>query len=387
MQGDEMTAVQPITRGGRVTVGGDLMVFSHLRWNWVWQRPQHIVSRLAERFDRTIFVEEPEAVPSAKRAQLRSEVCGRVERLWLEVPGPTGHCDFDDVRANDYGRMIAERFGTTPSIAWLYTPIALPLAEAMAPEVLVFDVMDDLAAFAHAAPQLRFANALAVSSCDVVFTGGRSLQRSTLQHRPDASCFPSGVELEHFSRAISRRPTSRDRPVAGYVGVLDERLDLALLERLATVLDDWDIQMVGPITKIDPATLPTAPNLTYFGPRSYGQLPEVMAGFDVALMPFALNESTRSISPTKSLEYLAAGLPVVSTRVPDVVAELGSFVALADDGDQFAAACRRLLAGDRPADNAVIQALLRWNQWDAIVDRMWGELSGAQQKLIETAAL
>src|SRR5918993_5740935 len=160
MQGDEMTAVQPITRGGRVTVGGDLMVFSHLRWNWVWQRPQHIVSRLAERFDRTIFVEEPEAVPSAKRPQLRSEVCGRVERLWLEVPGPTGHCDFDDVRANDYGRMIAERFGTTPSIAWLYTPIALPLAEAMAPEVLVFDVMDDLAAFAHAAPQLRFANAL-----------------------------------------------------------------------------------------------------------------------------------------------------------------------------------------------------------------------------------
>jgi len=364
------------------------MVVSHLRWDWVWQRPQHIISRLGARFTRTIFVEEPHVVPGTAGPQLRSATCGAVERVWLEVPGPLGHCEFSDDRAVTYGELVAERYGGCPALGWLYTPLAFPLIQQMTPAMTVFDVMDDLAAFAHASPRLRFAHALALSSCDVVFTGGHSLQRATLPHRQDALCFPSGVELEHYSRSIQQRPSWRERPVAGYVGVLDERLDLGLVERLAALLHDWDIHMVGPITKIDPATLPAAPNLTYSGPRSYAELPEVMAGFDVALMPFALNESTRSISPTKSLEYLAAGLPVVSTRVPDVVADLGAFVDLADDAEQFATACRRLAASSaRPDRNMAIQALLRWNQWDSIVDRMWNELTSAQQRSAEAAAL
>jgi glycosyltransferase involved in cell wall biosynthesis len=367
---------------------GTLVVLSHLRWNWVWQRPQHIVSRLAAQFERTVFVEEPVSDPSVTRTRLRTEECGSVERVWLEVQGEAGHCGFLDDRASDYGELLAERFPTAPAVSWLYTPLALPIATAIQANTIVFDVMDDLSAFAHASPQMRFMHRTALASADVVFAGGHSLHRAVSEHRSDVLCFPSGVELEHYGRSIPQRPATRRRPVAGYVGVLDERLDLELLHTLATQLHDWDVHMVGPVTKIDPSTLPAAPNLRYLGAQPYARLPEVMAGFDVALMPFALNESTRSISPTKSLEYLAAGLPVVSTRVPDVVADLGDIVELADDGLQFAAACRRLASSATPPETEVaIRALLRWNQWDTIVDRMMSELKSAQQNPIERAAL
>jgi glycosyltransferase involved in cell wall biosynthesis len=158
--------------------------------------------------------------------------------------------------------------------------------------------------------------------------------------------------------------------VAGYVGVIDERLDLDLVAGLAERLPDWDVHMVGPTLKIDDATLPTAPNLRYLGPQVYGRLPLLMSEFDVALMPFARNEATRSISPTKTLEYLAAGLPVVSTRVPDVVADYAAVVELADDVDGFTHACRRAL-GQCPLERADrVRPILQWQHWDAIASRM-----------------
>ena len=320
-----------------VNDGGDLIVFSHLRWTWVWQRPQQIISRLAPRFDRTIFVEEPEVVPDATEPVLRFERCGLVVRAWLEVPGPAGHCGFYDSRADTYPRMLEEyllfRGRTT---VWLYTPLALDHARNLRPQTMVFDVMDDLSAFAHANPMLPALHRSTLATADVVFTGGRSLQRAVSMHRTHATCFPSGVDLAHYSRSVAMRSASRSRPVAGYVGVVDERVNLGLLRDMAHDLPDWDIHVVGPVAKIDPASLPVAPNILYTGARSYGELPLVMAGFDVALMPFELNEATRSISPTKSLEYLAAGLPVVSTPVPDVVSELSEVVDIEDDAAGFA---------------------------------------------------
>ena len=254
-------------------------------------------------------------------------------------------------------------------LAWLYTPMALDLALATGPRGVVYDVMDDLASFAGAPPALRQRQDAALSAAAVVFTGGRSLQRSIASRRPDAHCFPSGVEVEHYAPARAwRRP--RPRPVAGYVGVVDERLDPALLGELAACLPDWDLEVVGPVLKIDEASLPTAPNLRYPGPCAYADLPRVMAGFDVALMPFASNEATRSISPTKTLEYLAAGLPVVSTKVPDVVTDFGHVVRLADDAEAFAAACREALAEDGEARQRTVAPLLHRARWDAIALRM-----------------
>jgi glycosyltransferase involved in cell wall biosynthesis len=242
--------------------------------------------------------------------------------------------------------------------------------DACAPDRIVYDVMDDLTSFSGASPRLRLAHLALLHRADVVFTGGRSLHAGVVPHRRErAHCFPSGVDAAHYRPAIARRRRRWTR-VAGYVGVIDERVDLDLVEDIADAMPDWRIEMVGPVTKIDPATLPRRRNIAYLGHHTYDQLPGAMARFDVALMPFALNEATRSISPTKTLEYLAAGLPVVSTRVPDVVSDFGDVVRLCDNAPEFSRACRALTAGETAAQDAVTRALLQWHEWDSIVERM-----------------
>jgi glycosyltransferase involved in cell wall biosynthesis len=257
-------------------------------------------------------------------------------------------------------------------VVWLYTPLALEIALALQPTTLVYDVMDDLAAFKDAAPELVVRQRQALRQADVVFAGGRSLHRSVVkQGRNDARLFASGVSTEHYARAKSSAVRG-PRPVAGYVGVLDERLDLELVAKFAAQLPDWEIRMVGPLAKISPEDLPQAPNITYPGQQDYADLPAVMAELDVAIMPFALNEATRSISPTKTLEYLACGLPVVSTRVPDVVADFPGIVHLRDNAEGFAEACTMLLGGKAPGNDRRVEQLLIRNDWDNIAARMAG---------------
>ncbi|MFN2451820.1 MAG: glycosyltransferase [Candidatus Dormibacteria bacterium] len=357
----------------------DLVVFSHLRWDFVWQRPQQLISRLAPHWN-TLFVEEPLPV-RASTVSTRLERLGPVTRLRAEVPGvPLTPMGFDAaVKFDHVEAVLAANGGVSPRMVWLYTPIALPFAEALDPEVIVYDVMDDLAAFRHASPLLKLRQALALHEADVVFTGGRSLHKAVVrQRRGEATLFPSGIDVEHYLPARAARVPHRPA-VAGYVGVIDERLDLELLAGLADALPDWRIEMVGPVAKVEAAALPQRPNISYLGARSYSELPAVMAGFDVALMPFALNEATRSISPTKTLEYLAAGLPVVSTRVPDVVSDVGDLVALADDAGEFAQACRHLARVGHEVDDPRIHALLERQRWDGIAERMRSLIESASE--------
>ena len=336
---------------------------------YVWQRPQHLISRLAPA-GRTWFVEEPWATVVG-RATLRTEEQGGVTRVWLDVHGePEWHVPFADPRASGYLDDLLELLGHRPGrVVWLYTPMALEIARALEPSLLVYDVMDDLAAFAKAPPEMKQRQREALDAADVVFAAGRSLHRAVAEIRPDAHLFPSGVEPEHFS--VEREPRRERRPVAGYVGVIDERIDLQLVRELAAALPDWEIRMVGPvIEKIDPESVPRLPNITYTGKQPYERLPTIMAALDVGLMPFALNEATRSISPTKTLEYLAAGLPVVSTRVADVVADYADVVELEDDGASFAEACRRVLAENRAARAERVRPLLDSRRWDTIAAQM-----------------
>ena len=349
-------------------VPGDLVVFSHLRWVFVWQRPQHLISRLAKN-RRTWFIEEPFGA-DVPEPVLRTEAHGDVCRVWLDVPGDDVHVGFDDPRAAGYGSMIAGLVGSGDNrVKWLYTPMALELARAVDACVTVYDVMDDLASFKDAPETMVLRQRQVLSDADLVFAGGRSLHQSVLKRRSEEThLFASGVEPEHY--AAARRTRRGARPVAGYVGVIDERLDLDLIGDLAGRLPDWEIRMVGPVVKIDEALLPQAANITYPGPKKYDELPDVMAEFDVALMPFALNEATRSISPTKTLEYLAAGLPVVSTRVPDVVADYTDVVDLQDDGAGFADACVRVREHSPEERADKTKPILHWQHWDTIAARM-----------------
>jgi glycosyltransferase involved in cell wall biosynthesis len=358
----------------------DLVVLSHLRWTWVWQRPQHLVSRFAAMRpsgSRTWFVEEPVAA-DVEAPRLEFEEHDGVHRVWLEVPHGPGtpyHLGFDAPDAAAYPDLLLEHLckerSRNPDVL-LYTPMALNLARALDPATVAYDVMDDLATFRNAPEGLRLRQRRLLNEADVVFTGGRSLYEGVSRYREDGChLFPSGVDVRHYAQslALRERRSKTGSKVAGYVGVIDERLDLELVAGLASALPDWTIRMVGPVAKIDPETLPQASNIEYPGMATYAELPTVMAGFDVALMPFALNEATRSISPTKTLEYLAAGLPVVSTRVPDVVSSYRDLVSLADDAAGFASACHGGRPKGKDRSKRVSQILAR-HGWDAIAQEM-----------------
>ena len=364
----------------------DLVVLSHLRWTFVWQRPQHLISRISKRYDRTFFVEEP-INGEVSTPTLRMEEHADVTLVWVEMPAGVECKGYDEFASEVYSSLLPSALtDTSDRTVWLYTPMAMDIARVLGPDLLIYDVMDDLAAFAFAPAGLVLRQRQALRDADVVFAGGRTMHRGIADHRPSALCFPSGVEPEHYAAAIKLRAARRtrsQRPVAGYVGVIDERIDLDLVDGLAQKLPEWDVQMVGPVVKIDPGSLPQADNLMYLGSRQYAELPSVMAGFDVALMPFALNEATRSISPTKTLEYLAAGLPVVSTRVPDVVADYDGIVDLREDAGGFAEACLKALDECNIARAERCARILADQHWDNIADRMASHVDGAR---LEAAA-
>ena len=367
----------------------DLVVLSHLRWTWVWQRPQHLVSRFAaaraRSGGRTWFVEEPVLADVDAPVLGAEDVGGGVTRVWLSVPRagrgaagadpwrPTPAVGFDVAGAESYGvllRGLLDDAGVDGPDVLLYSPMALDLAEAVGPERLLYDVMDDLASFRGAPAGLQLRHRRALTEADVVFAGGRSLHAAASRHRSGTTLLvPSGVETGHFATSAALRQ-EHARPVAGYVGVVDERLDLGLIAALAERLPGWTVRIVGPVAKIDEADLPQGPRIEYAGMVAYADLPRVLAGFDVALMPFALNEATRSISPTKTLEYLAAGLPVVSTRVPDVVADHAARVVLVDDADGMATACRRALLETAEQRESRMRLVSREHEWDVIAGRM-----------------
>jgi glycosyltransferase involved in cell wall biosynthesis len=331
-------------------------------------------------------VEEP-FVGEVDEPVLRQEQHGLVTRIVLIVPlrmaQPT-HRGYALPGTEDYGAQVRAVLAAAgrpeaPDVL-LYTPMALDFARRLDPGRLFYDVMDDLASFRNAPKGLRTRQQDLLAAADVVFTGGRSLHRTINAQRPrDCHLFASGVDVQHYAGSRAKRAARGDvgRPVAGYVGVLDERLDLELVGELAEALPDWTLRLVGPTAKIEATSLPCAPNIEYGGMARYEELPEVMAGFDVALMPFALNEATRSISPTKTLEYLAAGLPVVSTRVPDVVLDWGTVVHLADTGPEFAAACRHVVRHAVRTRDRRVAPLQKKYEWDAIAAQMLAILDAA----------
>ena len=375
-----------------------LIVFSHLRWDFVYQRPQQLLSRFAAQRP-VIFVEEP-IVGASHNAIERLHPCQGVEVLRLHVTGaPHG---FDDEHLPAMREMLAtylKQRAITDYWLWFYTPMALPLALDLEPAGIVYDCMDELSAFLNAPPQLLQREDALFELADLVFTGGFSLYEAKRERHPQVFCFPSSVDAAHYSRASKgAMPTGSfddlaqahiATPRLGYCGVIDERVDLALIDALAARHPEWQIVMVGPVVKIDPATLPRRANIHWLGQRDYADLPDLIHGWDVCLLPFALNESTRFISPTKTLEYLAAGRPVVSTPIRDVVSGYTGIVAIADTADGFVSACEVMLArtpAKKAADAAAVATLLERTSWDRTTAAMSQLIAEHSQPAFEEAA-
>jgi UDP-galactopyranose mutase len=366
-----------------------IVVFSHLRWDFVYQRPQHLLSRLARR-RRIVIIEEPifDEAPGWEKHAPAPNVLVIRPRTSIREEGFT-EAQIAELARSLPGLMAAE--GVAEPIAWLYTPLALPLARLLEPRLLIYDCMDELSMFLNAPAELLPREADLLQAADLVFTGGPSLYQAKLGRNPNVYCFPSSVEADHFRQAraeagrlaaVSEPPdqAALPRPRLGFYGVIDERLDLPLLEALASQQPDWQIVLVGPVVKIDPASLPRRPNLHYLGQRGYADLPAYLAGWDVCLLPFARNNATRFISPTKTLEYMAAERAIVSTPIADVAGPYGDIVYLGDTPQAFLNACRRALAAsesERRQRAAAMRQVIARTSWDATAESMAGLIDQA----------
>ncbi|MDC6383535.1 glycosyltransferase family 1 protein [Pseudomonas graminis] len=324
-----------------------LLCLSHLRWGFVYQRPQHVMSRLARDYD-VIFFEEPVFEDLAEdRATPRLDHSQPAPGIEVIVPR-LAHGLSEEQIVEAQRQLLDERLlarGDAELLLWYLTPMSLAFTDHLKGNVTIFDCMDELSAFRGAPVRLVDMERELMARADVVFTGGYSLWEVKQRQHDNAHPVPSSVDIAHFAAARDGLADPGDQagiahPRMGFFGVIDERFDIELVEKLATLRPDWQIVLIGPVVKIDPATLPQLPNIHYLGGKSYDELPAYLAGWDVALMPFAINESTRFISPTKTPEYLAGGCPVVSTPIHDVIRGYGQSgaVTIADTAGAFVAA-------------------------------------------------
>jgi UDP-galactopyranose mutase len=359
-----------------------LICFSHLRWNFVFQRPQHLMSRFARDMD-VIYWEEPVPAAAGEAAFLEVREAGDAANVRVVVPHlpegmPTGAQEAALKRLLD--DFVAAIRG--PLVAWYYTPMMLPFSRHLDADVVVFDAMDELSKFKFAPERLLDLEQELIDRADVVFTGGSSLSEAKTDRHDNVHWFPSSVDRAHFCKARARMfdPADQEdlpRPRLGFYGVIDERFDTDLLDKVAAMRPDWSFVMVGPVVKIAPEDLPKRHNIHYLGGKTYDQLPSYLAGWDVALMPFAMNESTQFISPTKTPEYLAGGRPVVSTPIKDVVRTYGELegVKIASTPEQFVAACEDALELSRNRESgwlAEADLMLSAASWDTTQARMSG---------------
>lgn len=326
-----------------------VVCYSHLRWNFVYQRPQHLLSRFATRY-RVIFFEEPMYGDHEDQYTLEKDEHNEV---WIVTPR-LFHEKTELPQADRIKKIlnsVFEALEVEQHIALYYTPMALAFSRHLKADLVVYDCMDELSAFKHAPTSLMELEEELFQLADVIFTGGHTLYHHKKQHHTNIYPFPSSIDTDHFlsSREIETDPMDQAGipfPRLGYYGVIDERIDLELIRELAAQRPGWNLVFIGPIAKIDPEKLPRATNIFYLGQKTYDELPHYLSGWNIAIMPFALNESTRFISPTKTPEYLAGGKAVISTAIQDVIEPYGNngLVHIAATAEEFIEAGESILA-------------------------------------------
>jgi UDP-galactopyranose mutase len=330
-----------------------------------------------------IYWEEPIEIGPRETAYLQVREAADAANVRVVVP----HLPSDmpeDAREATLKRLLDAHLASVkgPLIAWYYTPMMLPFSKHITPDVTVYDAMDELSKFKFAPEHLLSYEQELLDRSDIVFTGGSSLFEAKKDRHDNVHCFPSSVDRAHFAKARARLfdPADQEdlpRPRLGFYGVIDERFDTELLAKLAEMRPNWSFVMVGPVVKISEEDLPKRHNIHYLGSKTYDQLPSYLSGWDVALMPFAINESTEFISPTKTPEYLAGGKPVVSTPIRDVVRHYGQLegVKIASSADEFVARCEEALElSHNPESGWLAEAdlLLSATSWDTTQARMAG---------------
>ena len=365
----------------------DLVCFSHLRWDFVYQRPQHLLSRCAQE-RRVFFVEEPIFGNGSMRLDVE-ERPGGVRVVLPRLPeGLRSEVATTAVMKEMINRLFEEN-GIREYVFWYYTPMALSFTKDFAPIASIYDCMDELSAFKGAHSRLSDFEKELFGRVDLVFTGGQSLYEAKRNQHRAVHAFPSSIEVSHFNKARVFEGDPEDQrniphPRLGFFGVIDERFDIELLDAIARKRPDWQFVMIGPVVKIDESSLPRHSNIHYLGSKKYEELPGYLAGWDIALLLFARNESTRFISPTKTPEYLAAGKPVISTSIRDVVRPYGelSLVRIADSPEDFVKAAEYSMTESENNDEWLqrVDDFLADISWD----KTWSQMAGLINQAVET---
>ncbi|MGI8467356.1 MAG: glycosyltransferase family 1 protein [Pyrinomonadaceae bacterium] len=353
----------------------DLLCFSHLRWDFVYQRPQHLLSRFAGRGHRVFFIEEPIFGDDDSRL----EVSPREENLLVVVPH-IPH-EMDEKESNNLLVSLLDdlikNYQINNFISWYYTPMMLVWSAHLAPLAIVYDSMDELSLFKFAPASLLSNEEKLFARAEVVFTGGQSLYEAKQNRHRSIHAFPSSIDVKHFVKAFEIKEEPADQisishPRIGFFGVIDERMDIELLDKIAALRPDYQFIMIGPVVKIDEKDLPRRANIHYLGSKKYEELPNYLAGWDAAMMPFAINESTRFISPTKTPEYLAAGKPVISTPIRDVAHPYGErgLAHIAASAEEFVAAIEKALNENTETRQQKVDEFLADTSWDKTFEQM-----------------
>lgn len=348
-----------------------LLCFSHLSWNFVYQRPQHLLTRFAKEY-QVFYFEEPRLGDSDRYTVNVQDGVYIVELLI------SGYDDFTNRRIQNLILKVLSEYQITDYISWYYTPMALQFTNELQPQKVIYDSMDELSAFRFAPPQLLQLEEDLFRMADVVFTGGNSLYQAKKHKHHNIHAMPSSIDKSHFEKARSFQEEPADQssigfPRLGFFGVVDERFDIELLRNASSTRPDWQFIIIGPVVKISPDDLPTAKNIHYLGSKKYSELPSYISHWDIAMILFALNESTQFISPTKTPEYLSAGKPVISTAIKDVVQPYGNaaLVKIVDDTDSFITAAEEIMTDpDRDHWLRTVDHFLEDESWDHTFSRM-----------------
>jgi glycosyltransferase involved in cell wall biosynthesis len=361
----------------------EIVCFCHLRWDFVYQRPQHLMSRAA-RQNRVFVIEEP--VNGSEDAYRYSLTQENIHRFVPTLDESISECRIERLRKIIAG--IITDYDITNYVSWYYSPLFYEYTNQLCPQLIVYDCMDELSAFKFANPALKKLETKLLAVADILFTGGHSLYMAKKDLHSKVYCFPSSIDHEHFlkGRNVVEEPVDQAQipfPRLGFFGVVDERFDIELLREASQLLPDHQFIIIGPIIKIDPVNLPTADNIHYLGSKTYEELPKYISGWDVALVLFALNEATRFISPTKTPEYLCAGKPVISTPIADVIHDYGSnpMVHIAYDTAGFISSVKQVMS----LENSKIllrisDDQLKKNSWDITYNKMHRIILNAMEK-------
>lgn len=367
-----------------------LVCFSHLRWNFVYQRPQHIMTRFSNSMKVT-YIEEPIFENDIEPHYVQNKISDSLTVLTPYLSA--GQSQSDEILQQQ--SLLKGLVGTVQNeqvAFWYYTPMALEFSRICKPGMIVYDCMDELAAFKFAPAKLKELEAELFAKADLVFTGGHSLYEAKKHKHSAIYPFPSSIDKEHFASARTTKVIPVDQETIegvklGFYGVIDERFDIELIRQMAELRPSWQIILLGPVVKIDPADLPRAANIHYLGQKTYNELPAYLSGWDIAMIPFMLNESTRFISPTKTPEYLAAGVPVVSTPIRDVVDPYGveELVSICSDADEFVkAAEQELNKEDKAAWLHEVDTFLADMSWDKTTWYMLSLINKTAEKKFKT---